>query len=1358
MSLYANIMLRTFNVLIFYFLCSLSFAQTSHVNGFFENKGQVVDQNGKPNDKVKFLLSTPGLNVQLRQSGFSYDVYERQLKRNEEAKAVYLNPSLKATTAHQVIPYSFHRIDIDFDRCNPNAQIIPEGRSADYDHYYNVSAAGGVNYVHRFQQVTYKNIYNNIDVVFLIPQDKSKPVEYNFIVYPGGKISDIRLRFKGAKTTLAAGKIRMDLRYGSMEETLPSSWIQDGSHKKSIAVNYTRIKNNLYGFETPNQIGDQTLIIDPVPTRLWGTYYSGEGQDFSTDICHDSSNNIYFSGYTWSTTNVATSGAFISSSEQYYRGCGLIVKLDSNGVRLFGVYYAIHGDVIKVDANQNIFFCGYGITASTPNVTTPGSHQPLIGGYYSNAFLVKLDATGVREWGTYYGGTRSDYGNDICIDSQNNVYLAGTAGSINNIATTGTHQPVHAPGYLDDDGFIVKFSPQGVRLWATYFGGTDMDRITSCNISDDGYLYVTGNTSSVGGIATSGSYQPAKVGYSCGMMAKFDLSGQRIWGSYFLGQTMGTIIRSKLKGNFLYLTGQTNSHDNIWSLGTFNPGFVDLPMQFGVSSYVMKFNLDTQNQVWGTYFGDYIQDIDINSSDKVFITGCTDLGTGISTPGAYKNVRQYDDAYLIKLDENGQRIWGTYYGGNVSEGVNGAADVNNDMTIDTNGSIYLIGNTDSTSGIGTPGSHQPQHTTNSLGGIYNIFLAKLQDCASSPYVTANTPVCPGGNINLLASGGTNYAWTGPNGFTSNLSNPVISNAATLHSGHYFCNITGTSSCDGVSRIFVSVVDNIKPVVDLAVLPVITGNCTTVVTNIPTATDLCSGSISGTTTDPLNYSLPGTYTIHWQFVDVAGNIQTQEQTVIISSVALPALAGTPIFCIRDTATISSIAISGQNIKWYDASTLGSLISPGTILINGQTYFASQTLDGCESLTIPVTVVVNDTPAPTGNAIQSFCATQIPTIGSINATGSNIVWYDSLSGTNMISSTVPLTDGATYYASQKLNDCESITRLAVTIQLITTLNAIDYAEILCDNVNDGSENIDLTTFNSQLISDIGNCSFEYYTSQQGAEERLIALRINTFTNYELTLGVTSIYVRIDSSNGCHQVVSLTLKLVSKPIVNIPEIIPLCENQSVAVDAGAGFDSYLWSDGSTAQTLTISTPGNFSVTVGQNHIGTVCTETKNFTTVLSNVATITSIDTNDWTDTENMIVINTSGYGIYEYSIDGIHYQPENKFLGLTSGAYTVYVRDKNGCGVTREEVFILMYPRYFSPNGDGYGDKWFIKFADKEPGLSASIFDRYGKFIKSLGNTDSWDGNLNGKQLPSDDYWFSIKRSNGKEYRGNFALKR
>lgn len=487
-------------------------------------------------------------------------------------------------------------------------------------------------------------------------------------------------------------------------------------------------------------------------------------------------------------------------------------------------------------------------------------------------------------------------------------------------------------------------------------------------------------------------------------------------------------------------------------------------------------------------------------------------------------------------------------------------------------------------------------------------------------------------------------------------------------------------------------------------------------------------------------------------------QTNIQFLTLAKPLLPTLTTPQTFCVQQNAILNDILVNGQNIKWYDSASGGNLLSNTTGLVNGVTYYASKSNTNCESSRVPVLINIQNTPGATGTSTQTFCSIQNPTLNDIVVNGTNLNWYSSNSSTTTIPNTTLLVNGTTYYVSQTINNCESVSHLAVTVNLISTLNANDYSETICDDLNDSSEIVDLTNYNANLISNTSNCTFEYYTSFSGATNQTNADLIAAISNYNLTTGNHIIFVRITSINGCNHIVKLNLTLGRNPVITISDIVPICENNSININAGSGFNSYTWSTGANTPSITISQAGNYSVTVTKSYGTTTCSTTKNFTVVLSNVATITNIETQDWTDTENIIIVNTSGFGNYEFSIDGINYQDNNIFSGLNSGLYTVYVRDRNGCGITKDDIFLLMYPKFFTPNGDGYNDTWAIKFSYFEPRLKVNIFDRYGKLLKILNNTSSWDGKYNGNVLPSSDYWFVVTRENGKEFRGHFTLKR
>lgn len=157
---------------------------------------------------------------------------------------------------------------------------------------------------------------------------------------------------------------------------------------------------------------------------------------------------------------------------------------------------------------------------------------------------------------------------------------------------------------------------------------------------------------------------------------------------------------------------------------------------------------------------------------------------------------------------------------------------------------------------------------------------------------------------------------------------------------------------------------------------------------------------------------------------------------------------------------------------------------------------------------------------------------------------------------------------------------------------------------------------------------------------------------------------------------------------------------------------------------------------------------------------IAIITEVKTTNFAGNKNTVTIEYTGVSDYEFSIDGIYYQDNPEFLNVAAGTYTAYARDKNGCGVSNPFLFyILDYPRYFTPNGDGFNDTWTIKNLNTLPQATIHIFDRYGKLLKQFNSANlNWNGTLNGRLLPADDYWFNLIFVDGKNIKGHFSLKR
>jgi hypothetical protein len=180
-------------------------------------------------------------------------------------------------------------------------------------------------------------------------------------------------------------------------------------------------------------------------------------------------------------------------------------------------------------------------------IATPGSHQSAYGGGYNDAFLVKFDSNGLRQWGTYYGGSLADEGNSCAIDALGNIYMTGFTQSSTGIATAGALKIVISGV---NDAYLVKFDSNGVRQSGTYYGGGDIDIASSCATDASGNIYMTGHTQSNSGIATAGAHQTVDGGvgnsYNDAFLVKFNAVSVGI--TEVVGENLFTLYPNPTRG------------------------------------------------------------------------------------------------------------------------------------------------------------------------------------------------------------------------------------------------------------------------------------------------------------------------------------------------------------------------------------------------------------------------------------------------------------------------------------------------------------------------------------------------------------------------------------------------------------------------------------------------------------------------------------------------------------------------------------------------------------------------------------------------------------------------------------------
>lgn len=343
------------------------------------------------------------------------------------------------------------------------------------------------------------------------------------------------------------------------------------------------------------------------------------------------------------------------------------------------------------------------------------------------------------------------------------------------------------------------------------------------------------------------------------------------------------------------------------------------------------------------------------------------------------------------------------------------------------------------------------------------------------------------------------------------------------------------------------------------------------------------------------------------------------------------------------------------------------------------------------------------------------------------------------------------------------CGYIGRIEVNIRLLPELtNAHDPGDmLLCVEPNETlTGEFDLASQNTGILGDqpADIYTITYHLSQEDADNGVDAIEdIRTNTANPETIYARLIHNQIPL---CHDVVSFALRVSEYPVLKLQQNYILCEDEGErTLYADPGFNSYQWSTGETTPSIKVSKSGNYWVKVGNNYDGFICETTADISVILSGPPETWYIDTDDWTENTNIISVITSGFGNYEYSLDGKDYQNEPYFTNLDTGIYTIYIRDKNGCGSVSEKVVLLNYPKFFTPNNDGINDTWRLEYSWFEPEALIYIYDRYGKLISSFTpSSNGWDGTFNGKLLPATDYWFVVKRKDGEIHKGHFAMIR
>lgn len=368
---------------------------------------------------------------------------------------------------------------------------------------------------------------------------------------------------------------------------------------------------------------------------------------------------------------------------------------------------------VAVGLDQSVTVTGY--TRSVDFPFTPGVAQRYLGGQ-ADVFVARFDASGKRLWSTFYGGSGIDVAIGIALDVYGDSWITGDAGSNDFPRSMDAAQLNYGGGSYD--GFLLKLGPDGKRLYATFVGGSAFDGGVETAVDGQGNVAVTGLTMSANLPVTAGVLQSTNRGGYDVWVALYDSVGHRLWTTYAGGggDERGRGIGMNGRGDIL-VTGMTTSPDFPMRGAAEQRTYAG-----GTDAYVMAFS-NTGVLRWSTFFGgsgyDAANRVRADAAGNVYAEGQTSSVDFPVTAGAAQ--RTYGggtfDAFVLKLDTSGRKVWATYFGGSGEENTD-AIDYFSGLAVSWNGSAVVTGRTASPD---LPGVSQAGTVYG--GGVYDGFVA-----------------------------------------------------------------------------------------------------------------------------------------------------------------------------------------------------------------------------------------------------------------------------------------------------------------------------------------------------------------------------------------------------------------------------------------------------------------------------------------------------------------------------------------------------------------------------------------------------------------------------------------------------------
>ncbi|MBI2270876.1 MAG: hypothetical protein HYU69_11075 [Bacteroidetes bacterium] len=1184
---------------------------------FFENKGQMVNTDNIPVPFVLFKASAPGIDVYITETGLTYVFAKIDEKdgHNEIGE--------KYTSSKQKIEIEKNKIEMAWINMRlkgttiKKENIIMEGEGSAHYNYFFSHCPDGIYDVKQYSKITVRNIYPGID--WVLYNSNANGFKYDFLVHAGADPSQIKLCYESDKPLVQKqdGSLEINTPLGTLTENAPYSYLKESDTE--IQTTFLTTITDLHFAEVSFKIEAynslrSTLVIDP--QLLWGTYIGGTGGSISNEGTMD----------------------------------------------------------IVVDGNNNVYACGYVVSTNFPTLNPGG------GVYYDNTLgsstdglILKFNNAGVLLWCTFYGGSDTNENlQSIASDVANNIYITGVTPSLDfptqNLA--GAYNDNTNGG--SSDVVMLKFSPAGVRLWASYFGGTGMDMGWSIKTDATNSIYVTGFTSSANFPTQNlaGAYNDNAIGGGQDIfILKFNSSCALQWSTLF-GGSLGDEVGNALwvgAGNNLFVTGYTNSTDfPLQNLG----GAYNDPVSNGNNDvFVLKFN-NTGALQWSTYLGgnifDEATDIEEDVFGNLYVTGKT-VSSNFPTQnlsGAYNNsvlsngnTNGYD-LFLCKFNSSCSMIWSTFIGGSASDVSHYTANFGyrtKNLVTDFCGVVYLGGWTGS----------NDFPTVNTCGTFFNNARLGPQDLVLVEFAATGAMIYStyfgtlGGSqdfrANLALDNNRNLFITGEwMGASSNaMANPgggAFNNNYTSADDIYFIKLKPDTASYIQTQVNATgcTCGNATIQINCGTPPYnyVWSNGSQLINSISTTNSigLCAGN-------------------YWvEVTDAACNRDTIYYTLTgpVTGLALTITNTNPATCSSNGNSTAWATVTGgaspYTYTWNNGQTAqnASGLAAGnyTLTITDKTgCTATQTV----SITLPAGPVINTT--STNNGCNSTGSASV--IASIGTQPFTFSWSSGQTGTiasGLVAGgyTVTVTDGNGCTQTKTFN-ITGVNPVSATFTYPQT--CVGMAVIFTNTGSTGTY--------SWVISPITPTNVSGTTSN--------------FTYTFLTAGTYSVSHTV-SSGGCSTTQTSTITVINcnGPVVTAVGS-SVCQGSCASVtSSGTGGTvpySYSWSNGWTIQNINPCPSSTTTYTVTITDSGGA-TSTSTALVIVNPIVVSTTTATNITCNggTGSATVTGAGGSLPYTYSWSGGVPLTGSQVSGLAPGNYTVTLTDSKGCTSTSVTTII------------------------------------------------------------------------------------